>query len=499
MTNDNTGKTTVIDSELAKWLDEDKANEVVAFIRDGLLTDEDTLSWLAINAKAASVRCAAAELVTDPTVLAELALHDESDGIREDAMCRITDQAVLGQVALHDTNYNIRIDAVKRVTDQSVLAELALHDIEPWVRKDAIQRLTDQSVLATVALWEYDKDTRAAAQARLTDEAALATLKRRRATHPDMEVDVFEQKFDADSGRAPREVHHTGPDSIYYTDSYLWDCNLAADIYCYYNGGNEYFTTEDVTVYRGADMDEELWRFESHGSIDSAAIDKRARYAAVSEDGWIYIVEAAPKEHRSYPGDDVVLSPAGWSALNQFDTSYDTDLAFDDDDRLHVHECDIGYVLDLNARRVWDDQYILYDLLDDPQKLADMALHCVNPELRFLSMQNCSDQALFAHILKTDKDWRVRRGAVFCVTDQAALKQAAAWDEDYRVRIAAIKIMQDMRFIENAAQYQPKPNVRAAAAGRITDRALLKKIKETDEASCVQKAASSRLWELYHV
>jgi len=56
-----------------------------------------------------------------------------------------------------------------------------------------------------------------------------------------------------------------------------------------------------------------------------------------------------------------------------------------------------------------------------------------------------------------------------------------------------------MRFIENAAQNQPEPDVRAAASGRIADRTLLQKIKETDEASCVQNAASSRLWELYQV
>ena len=319
----------------------------------------------------------------------------------------------------------------------AVLAELALGDAEPGVRLAAAERLTDQSVLSAIALWEYNAEVRTAAEARLTDKDALEKLAKRRAAHPDMAVDVFKQK-NADIGNAERKVHHSGADSIFYTDSYLWDCNLAADIYCYYNGGNDdYFTTEEVTAYRGADMDETLWDFESKGYSDGAAIDKRCKYAAVSESGHIYIVEAKPETYRSYPGDSFVMSPADWPALNHFDTEFNGDLAFDGNDRLRVREYDFGYILDLDTKRVYDDQYILYDHLGDPEKLADVALHSAHPGLRWIAMQSLSDQALLARILKTDGDCRVRRGAAFCLTDQAALMQAAAQDEDSSVQKAA--------------------------------------------------------------
>ena len=278
--------------------------------------------------------------------------------------------------------------------------------------------------------------------------------------HPKAEADLFTQKRTQDFGKAERKIHFSGPDSIYYSDSILTDCHQEGRIYCYINRGSEMDDSHDACAYRGFQTERYLWRFANGKSVYDVAIDRRCRYAAVAAEDGVYILEAAPKHTCRYPRDGSVLRPDEWNALLGFAAHKKVELAFDENDRLHVREYSsllcpedegddyIRYILDIDNRRALDENGILSGVLEDQQQLKELALHAQSPKIRFLAMHGFDDDELMLRIYETDADERVQLGAVNRIQSQSALADIVEHAPDVDMQRMAVSRLNDMALLE---------------------------------------------------
>ena len=291
--------------------------------------------------------------------------------------------------------------------------------------------------------------------------------------------DPFIQKRTQNFGGAQRCIHTSGQDSIFSSDSFLVDCNRQEKIYCYVNRGSEWEPEGYAAAYRGVQTEDCLWYFDNGKPVYDVAIDRRCRYAAVAAGDGIYIVDADPKCRRYYPDEGQTIRPADWGALKGFAGEKNVELAFDENDLLHVREypdylCpednggdNIRYVLDIDKRRALDEDGVLRGALEDRKQLTELALYAPDPEIRFLAMQ-CMDDETLECIYATDDDDRVQLAAVHCMRAQTALADIAVNAPDADVRKAAVSRLSDMALLEKIYfEMEPVKEVRYAAWGRL--------------------------------
>lgn len=159
------------------WMSEntDKAKKAV-----DLITDQEKLAQIVMEAPHYGVREAALAKIESQSLLAKFA---KSDGglIAEKAAARVTDNAVLKELILDPAvRYAVRGIATQAVTDQELLEEIARTGPEHSLKLGAILKLTNQplqqELLEEIARTAPDHEIRLRAIKGLTNEHLLAEL-----------------------------------------------------------------------------------------------------------------------------------------------------------------------------------------------------------------------------------------------------------------------------------------------------------------------------------
>ena len=140
-----------------------------------------------------------------------------------------------------------------------------------------------------------------------------------------------------------------------------------------------------------------------------------------------------------------------------------------------------------------------------------------DPAIRLEGLRETDDPTVFAEVLETDADAKVRRASVGKVEDPAALTRAASGDADEDVRdkaserlialandanmaeataVAAAQGVTDSRRLSTIAKTSPHAAARAAALARITDIRALSSIARNAKDESTARAAFDRVTSL---
>ena len=105
-------------------------------------------------------------------------------------------------------------------------------------------------------------------------------------------------------------------------------------------------------------------------------------------------------------------------------------------------------------------------------------------------------QKILSEIVKNDADYGVRQTAVRGIEDQAIIADVAKNDESWLVRHQATERLDDQTILEYLAKNDPHCSVRNVATSRLNDQNLLVEITKNDEDEYVRRRAEGRLNEL---
>jgi hypothetical protein len=134
------------------------------------ITNQDTLTELAVHSTSWQVRHLASSRVTRQKHVALLAEKSPDYDVRLDMVTKLTGQKALMNIAIHGADYDSRIVATCRLTNQLYLFRVAIFARGWCVRYSAMKKMTEQKLLARLVIESPDSNICLAALERITDE-----------------------------------------------------------------------------------------------------------------------------------------------------------------------------------------------------------------------------------------------------------------------------------------------------------------------------------------
>ena len=112
-----------------------KKNPQVDEIFDKIV-DEETLKWIAIEAKDKKYRNAAIDKIKDADVLYDLVFRAEDKSIRKTAVLKdsFVSEDVLKRVVMEDKDESVKIEALKKIKNEDYLSNIALNEDNAKIR-----------------------------------------------------------------------------------------------------------------------------------------------------------------------------------------------------------------------------------------------------------------------------------------------------------------------------------------------------------------------------
>jgi hypothetical protein len=129
----------------------------------------------------------------------------------------------------------------------------------------------------------------------------------------------------------------------------------------------------------------------------------------------------------------------------------------------------------------------------DQIKLADMAKHDSDREVRRAAIRKLTDQGLLKQLALQDEDDAIRAAAVWAMTDEGMLVQVAVEAGTEGLRLAAIRRITDPTLLRRLAFDEPNADVRLCTVERIGDPSLIEKIATADRDARVRATATRRI------
>lgn len=121
------------------------------------------------------IRKDAVEVITDQKTLSEVALTDENAEVRKLAVRKVNDQLTLTDIAKRDKNETVRLEALSKIYDEHCLLEFT-GSVYPKSRAEAVRKINNKTVLAEVAMKDPDAEIRYLAAIRSGDQKILGII-----------------------------------------------------------------------------------------------------------------------------------------------------------------------------------------------------------------------------------------------------------------------------------------------------------------------------------
>ncbi|NQT92142.1 MAG: hypothetical protein HQ559_05220 [Lentisphaerae bacterium] len=437
--------------------------------------------------------------IKDPTELARLAVEAEWASVREAAVEMLTDQDLLTKVALDAGDERVVYAAEKRITSRPHLARVAREAPFPHARKCAIRRLHDEDVLGTISQTDSEPHIRALALFRkMTHEDPRADSLPNHLVDP--LLPAIELLMNPDVASHLGDITEISTKLAFTSQSYAAKSGRGGDIVA----GEEFSCSLTLNELRSGLS--ATWRAtfprEIRGSptapfradvrpgdlvdfglneLPQPLLERIAGDATMDES--IRVAAAAELPDQSILGQIVASTEDRYIRRHAARRITDRRVL----KSLALQEKSIAAAM--MAVEMLNGGY--FQVEADSALLAEIAVGAPEESVRLAAAKDLAQQDPLVKLARTAKDVRVRREATKSLTNQTALA-ALVWDRDYSVRRSAIYQLWDQALLAKVVTSARDWEVRRIACDKLTDRALVRQIAANDSDHRVREFASHR-------